>query len=137
MSPGFDQGFKKIQSENVLYIKHKYNKDEPIFYAPIAYPRCFIPQDKMMELCKYLYVVLEHVEFINEDVFGVNDLKLDNNSLIPVYIQDIKINIYEGKGDLTHVCQFHPYPWVDHHNKWMEIIKESENGVYSDLPSCV
>ena len=90
-----------------------------------------------MELCKYLYVVLEHVEVINEDVFGVNNLKLDNNSPIPVYIQDIKINIYEGKGDLTHVCQCHPYPSVDHHNKWMEIIKEFENGVSSDLPSCV
>ena len=103
---GYDQGFGKVPFENVLYIKHNFNQNEPVFYASIAHPKTFIPQGKFLELCKYKFLVPEEVEFIIEDVFGVNDFKLDNNSNTPIYIQDIKIDVLESKGDLTNVCQF-------------------------------
>ena len=48
--PGLDTGFERIPFENVLWIKQEFNKSEPIFYAPLAHPRAFIPQDKLMEL---------------------------------------------------------------------------------------
>lgn len=92
--PGYDQGFEKVPFKNVLHIKHKYNAEEPIFYTPLAHPRAFIPQEKMLELCKYLFVVPEDVKFIIEDIFGANDFKLDNNPKTPIYIQDIKLDVY-------------------------------------------
>ena len=104
--PGFDAYFEKVPFENVLYIRHDYNQDEPFFYANLTHTRVFIPQDKMIELCKYMFVVPEEVEFIIEDVFGVNDFKIDTNSKTPIYIQDIKMNVFSNKGDLTSATQF-------------------------------
>ena len=80
--------------------------DEPIFHTPLAHPRVFIPQEKMLELCKYLFVVPEDVEFIIENVFGVNDFKLDHNPKTPIYIQDIKLDVYEGKGIPLRLASF-------------------------------
>lgn len=112
-TPGYYQGFERQPFKNVLYIKHEFNADDPTFYAAIPHPCAFIPQDNMLQLCKYLFVVPKEVKFITEDVFGMNDFKLDNNSKTLIYIQDIKLDVYEGKGDLTSACQFYPFPKVE------------------------
>ena len=134
--PGFDGGIEKVPFENVLYRRYHYNQDEPIFYAPIKHPRCFIPQDKMLELAKYMFVVPKEVEFIIEDVFGVNDFKIDTNSKTPIYVQDIKMDVFSNKGHLTSVMQFYPFPKVTDWIKWEKILENSEEGIYTDLPSC-
>ena len=102
----------------------------------MAHSRVFIPQDKLLELCKCMFVVPEEVEFIKEDVFGVNDFKIDTNSKTPINIQDIKLDIFSNKGDLTSVTQFYPFPDIEDIKKWEEVLTNSENGIYSELPSC-
>lgn len=133
--PGYEQGFERILFENVLWIKHQYNKDEPVFYAPLAHPRVFIPQDKLNELGKYFYVVPEEVHFQIEDIEGVNDFKVGATSQMPIYIQDIKIEVLDTTGDMTHPCQFFPFPAVSQLDNWMNIQRNSEKGEYTSLPN--
>lgn len=92
--PGLDIGFERLPFKNVLWIKQEFNKDEPIFYASLAHPRVFIPQDKLMELNKYYFVVPEEVHFSIEDIEAVNDFKVGTNSQTPIYIQDIKVDVW-------------------------------------------
>ena len=38
-----------------------------------------------------------------------------------MYIQDMKIDVFDGKGDLTTVCQFFPFAHVEDYDNWMDI----------------
>lgn len=119
--PGYEQGFERILFENVLWIKHQYNKDKSVFYASLAHSRVFKPQDKFNELAKYFYVVPEEVHFQIEDIEGVNDFKVRATSQMPIYIQDIKIEVLDTTGDMTHPSQFFPFPAVLQLDNWMNI----------------
>ena len=90
--PGLDVGFERIPFENVLWVKQAFNQTEPIHYAPLAHPRVFIPQDKLMELS--FFVVPEEVHFQIEDIKAVNDFKVGANSQTPIYIQNIKADVW-------------------------------------------
>ena len=64
--PGLDIGFERIPFENVLWIKQEFNKEEPIHYAPLAHPRVFIPQDKLiLKIFKFNFVIkmITHIIF--------------------------------------------------------------------------
>ena len=134
--PGYEQGFDRIPFENVLWIKHEYNKEEPIFYVPLAHPRVFIPQDKMLELAKYLFITPEEVEFPIEDIQGANDFKVSASSQTAIYIQDIKVDVLDSTGDMTHPTQFLPFPDVSDLDKSMALVNSTENGEYGELPTC-
>ena len=134
--PGLDIGFERIPFENVLWIKQEFNKDEPINYAPLTHPWVFNPQDKLMELSKYYFVVPEEVHFSIEDIEAVNDLKVSSNSQTPIYIQDIKVDVWQNKADLSAPCQFYPFPEFDHYEQWLALHKTSELGEYGTLPEC-
>ena len=134
--PGYEQGFERIPFENVLWIKYECNKEEPIFYVPLAHPRVFIPQDKMLELAKYLFVTPEEVEFPIEDIQGVNDFKVSASSQTAIYIQDIKVDVLDTTGDMTHPTQFLPFPDVSDLDKSMALVNSTENREYGELPIC-
>lgn len=134
--PGFEVGFKRIPFENVLWIKQEFNKDEPVHYAPLAHPRVFIPQNKFMELSKYFFVVPEEVHFQIEDIEAVNDFKVGQNSQTPIYIQDIKVDVLQTAGDLSHPAQFYPFPEFEHFEQWLSLHKLSEKGEYGNLAEC-
>ena len=134
--PGLDIGFERLPFKNVLWIKQEFNKDEPIFYASLAHPRVFIPQDKLMELNKYYFVVPEEVHFSIEDIEAVNDFKVGTNSQTPICIQDIKVDVWQSKGDMSHPCQFYPFPEQGHWEQWLALHKTSEQGEYGNLPEC-
>ena len=133
---GLDIGFEHIPFENVLWIKQAFNKEEPIHYAPLAHSRVFIPQDKLMELSKYYFVVPEEVHFSIEDIEAVSDFKVSAQSQTPIYIQDIKVDVWQNKGDLSSPCQFYPFPDADDFETWLNLHKTSELGEYGELPEC-
>ena len=74
----------------------------------------FIPQDKLNELAKYFYVVPEEVTFTIEDIEEVNDFKVGVNLQTPICIPDIKVDVLDTTGDMTHPAQFIPFPKEDH-----------------------
>ena len=133
--PGLDIGFERIPFENVLWIKQEFNKEEPIHYTPLAHPRVFIPQDKLMELSKYYFIVPEEVHFSIEDIEVVNDFKVSAQSQTPIYIQDIKVDVWQNKGDLSSPCQFYPFPDANDFEQWLAL-HTSELGEYRELPEC-
>ena len=89
-----------------------------------------------MELSKYYFVILEEVHFSIEDTEAINDFKVSANSQTPIYIQDIKVNVWQNKGDLSSWCQFYPFPDFDHFEKGLALHKTSELGEYGELPEC-
>ena len=132
--PGLDVGFERIPFENVLWVKQAFNQTEPIHYAPLAHPRVFIPQDKLMELS--FFVVPEEVHFQIEDIKAVNDFKVGANSQTPIYIQNIKADVWQNKGDMSDPAQFYPFPNFDDFEDWLQLQKVSEKGEYGTLPEC-
>ena len=134
--PGLEVGFERIPFEHILWVKQSFNQTEPIHYAPLAHQRVFIPQDKLMELSKYFFVVPEEVHFQIEDIEAVNDFKVGANSQTPIYIQDIKVDVWQNKEDMSHPAQFYPFPDFDDFEAWLELQKVSEKGEYGTLPEC-
>ena len=122
--PGYEQGFERIPFKNVLWVKHEFNKDEPVFYAPLAHPRVFMSQDKLNELAKYFFVVPEEMTFTIEDIEGVNNFKVRAISQTLIYIQDINIDVLDMTGHLMHPCQFYPFPDVSHLDIWINVHKK-------------
>ena len=90
-----------------------------------------------MQLSKYYFVVPEKVHFSIEDIEAVNDFKVGTNSQTPIYIQDIiKMDVWQNKVDMSHPCQFYPFPEFSHWEQWLALHKSSEKGEYGTLPQC-
>ena len=95
-----------------------------------------IPQDKLLELAKYLVVIPKEVEFTIEDIQGVNDFKVGATSQTLIYIKDIKVDVLDTTGDLTHPTQFLPLANVDQLDMWLDLHQINKNGEYGALLSC-
>lgn len=75
-----------------------------------------------MELSKYYFVVPEKVHLSTEDIEAVNDFKVGTNSQTPIYIQDIiKMDVWQNKVDMSHPCQFYPFPEFSHWEQWLAL----------------